>query len=60
MGRNPKYEPNVDDIVDPLTNIIETDCVKCGKKFVPAPYHVYKTWKGYYCSWSCYNHRNDK
>jgi hypothetical protein len=42
-------------------------CAKCGKEFVPAPYHQFVTYrlhgqttrKGYYCKWSCYNHRND-
>lgn len=38
---------------------IESKCLKCGRIFVPAPYHVYKNDKGYFCSWTCYNHRND-
>ncbi len=38
-------------------------CAKCGKKFVPAPFHQFvsyrKLGKIYYCKWTCYNHRND-
>ena len=41
-------------------------CAKCGKEFVPAPYHQFVTYprgeitrKRYFCKWSCYNHRND-
>jgi hypothetical protein len=35
-------------------------CVKCNKEFYPTPMHVYRDHKGSYCSWTCYNHRNDK
>lgn len=35
-------------------------CPKCGKEFVPAPFHVYKDGSKYYCKWTCFNHRNDK
>ena len=35
-------------------------CAKCGKEFVPAPEHVFKCYRKYYCKWTCYNHRNDK
>lgn len=35
-------------------------CAKCGKVFVPAPFHVYRVESKYYCKWTCYNHRNDK
>jgi hypothetical protein len=35
-------------------------CKKCGKEFLPAPLHIYKTNSKYYCSWTCYNHRDDK
>ena len=35
-------------------------CAKCGKEFLPAPYHVFKYNKRYYCKWTCYNHRKDK
>ena len=38
----------------------EVICRRCGKKFFPAALHIYKTYKGYYCSWHCYNHRKDK
>ena len=37
----------------------EVICKKCGKIFVPAPQHMYRDGKGLYCSWTCYNHRND-
>ena len=36
-----------------------TNCVKCGKEFFPTPLHVYRDWRGSYCCWTCYNHRND-
>ena len=38
----------------------ELKCPGCGKGFIPAPYHVYRTSTKIYCSWTCYNHRNDK
>ena len=34
-------------------------CEKCGKEFVPAPLHIYKSGRKLYCSWTCYNHRKD-
>ncbi len=34
-------------------------CRKCGKMFLPAPEHIYRDIKGLYCSWHCFNHRND-
>lgn len=34
-------------------------CRKCGKIFLPAPMHIYHVGSKYYCSWTCYNHRND-
>ena len=34
-------------------------CAKCGKSFIPAYQHAYKEGKDMYCSWTCYNHRND-
>ena len=50
--------------VDYLKNLIpEKKCRKCGKKFVPAPMHIYKEGRDHtkwYCSWTCYNHRKDK
>lgn len=38
----------------------ESICKKCGKIFYRAAKHVYKDTKGFYCSWTCFNHRNDK
>lgn len=35
-------------------------CKKCGKEFIPAPLHIYKAGSKYYCSWTCYNHREDE
>lgn len=35
-------------------------CKKCGKEFIPAPFHKYKEGSKYYCSWTCYNHRKDE
>lgn len=28
-------------------SLVECKCVWCGKKFVPAPYHIYRSYKGY-------------
>lgn len=39
--------------------LTEHRCPKCGKLFFPAPYHMYKDKANIYCSWTCYNHRND-
>lgn len=39
--------------------MMEFICPKCGKNFIPAPMHVYKDNGKVYCSWTCYNHRND-
>ncbi len=39
--------------------MIEVCCRKCGKIFVPAPQHIYRDRYGYYCSWTCYNHRKE-
>ncbi len=38
----------------------EKKCKKCGKIFIPAPLHKYKDGSKYYCSWTCYLHRNDQ
>lgn len=35
-------------------------CEKCGKEFFPTPMHAYKDRSGYYCSWTCFNHREIK
>ena len=34
-------------------------CPKCGKEFFPYPEHVYTAKGKRYCSWSCFNHRNE-
>lgn len=39
--------------------LAETYCRKCGKVFFPYPDHVYKERSDWYCSWTCFNHRND-
>ena len=38
----------------------EKKCRKCGKMFVPAPLHIYHKGNKYYCSWTCYLHRDDR
>ena len=42
----------------------ERTCAKCGKVFLAAPEHIYKTSKSkmlkWYCSWTCYIHNDDK
>lgn len=38
----------------------EAKCARCGKEFYPTAEHVYKDYfNKKYCSWTCYNHRND-
>lgn len=39
--------------------LIELRCPMCGKRFIPAPQHIYKENRKIYCSWTCFNHRND-
>ena len=39
--------------------ITECRCSKCGKTFISAPCHIYKDNGKIFCSWTCYNHRND-
>lgn len=39
--------------------MFEEKCKKCGKNFITAPFHIYHDHRGYYCSWTCYLHRND-
>ena len=39
--------------------MIEVRCPKCGKIFVPAPQHIFRDRYGFYCSWTCYNHRKE-
>lgn len=44
-----------------LNNLIpERKCAKCGKNFVISDVYVYRKGHKYYCSWTCYNHRDDK
>lgn len=46
---------------DPLKYLLpEKRCKKCGKNFIPAPMHRYRDRSKWYCSWTCYNHRNDR
>lgn len=35
-------------------------CKKCGKEFFPTSMHAYKDRSGYYCSWTCFSHRESK
>lgn len=30
-------------------------CYECKKKFLPAPYHMFKDGKRWFCKWTCYN-----
>jgi hypothetical protein len=39
--------------------MVDVKCKKCKKSFVPAPEHVFKTGKVFFCCWTCFNHRND-
>lgn len=39
--------------------MIERICQKCGKVFIPAAMHAYTEGGRMYCSWTCFNHRND-
>lgn len=41
------------------TQLEEKTCAKCGKVFIPAPFHRFYINYKWYCSWTCYNHRND-
>ena len=40
--------------------MMEYDCPICRRHFVRAPKHLYKDGKNYFCSWTCYMHRNDE
>lgn len=44
---------------DKVIGIKTAVCKKCGQIFIPAPMHVFKDGKHWYCKWSCYNHRHD-
>lgn len=40
----------------------EKKCKKCGKLFIAAPEHIYRDGRNrsrWYCSWTCYLHRQD-
>lgn len=37
----------------------EKKCKKCGKTFIAAPEHQYRFEGSWFCSWTCYLHRND-
>lgn len=37
------------------TVLKEARCPVCGRIFVPAPYHVYKSKDAYFCRYNCYN-----
>lgn len=39
--------------------LYEYHCKRCGKIMFPTPDHAYKDERGMYCSWTCFNHRND-
>ena len=54
----PKKRPRRNYWKNPELN--EKKCPKCGRTFIAAPQHVFKVGGKYYCSWTCYNHRNDK
>lgn len=42
-----------------IMGITERKCSRCGKMFVVAPQHIYRKNGKIYCSWTCYNHRNE-
>ena len=33
----------------------EVHCACCGKSFIPAPEHIFKKGKNYYCKWTCFS-----
>lgn len=37
----------------------EKYCAGCGKYFIAASQHIYRVGTQFYCSWTCYLHRND-
>ena len=44
-----------------LSGVSDMPCRRCGKRFIPAPLHIYKDKHNhYYCSWTCYLHSDDK
>lgn len=42
-----------------MYGIREVVCAKCKKIFCPAALHVFVEYEKFYCSWTCFNHRND-
>lgn len=38
----------------------ERTCARCGKRFIAQCEHIFKKNTNWYCSWTCYNHRDDK
>lgn len=52
MALEKKLNPEAD-------GLVERYCKRCGKIFFPTSEHIYKDHKGRYCSWTCFNHRND-
>lgn len=47
------------EIKENVSNLIEKNCARCGKRFIAAPFHMYLINDKWYCSWTCYNHRHD-
>lgn len=47
-------------VVVEVNNYHERKCAKCGKLFIAAPFHVFRSNSKWYCKWTCYNHRNDR
>lgn len=48
------------EVRDSLFGDREKVCKKCKKRFIAAPEHIYRVDHKFYCSWTCYLHRNDK
>lgn len=40
--------------------MVEAKCKKCGRVFIPAPYHIYVDRDNMYCGWTCFLHRKEK
>ena len=40
-------------------SIMEHNCPRCGKVFIPAAYHYYTDDGEHWCSWTCFLHRYD-
>ena len=38
---------------------LEKRCAKCDKEFYPYPEHIYRVGRRWYCSWTCFSHRNE-